>query len=438
MHALKRFWFKLPAKQKRQTVIVAGCLIGVLILWQFLSVEHRNRPEPVEASSVSLTADGTERFQLDVLVSRIREMEEEQEAFYQTMRRKEAEDKTDEQIEKMRKQHAAQINQLNERLEQQRSELANRPEAVTDATLEETIRRLEGEDAFRADNQGSQDRGEQTQKVRPRTPTDADLWGDSRRFQSTRSAEGGEQQDGKEEAETPKATITVIESEAISSESDEDAREDESIQYLPAGTIISGTLITGLDAPTNQGASSEPHPALLRVKEEAIMPNRYRGDIRECFVILGGYGSLSTERAFMRSETLSCIDGDGNAMESSLESFAVGEDASAGIRGRLVSKEGQLLAQSLKAGALGAFAEVFRSTPVPTIQTEASGTTPFQSVASADAVQSGAVAGAGDALDRIAQYYLDVADMIFPVIEISAGREIDLVVNKGTEIRFNR
>ena len=40
--------------------------------------------------------------------------------------------------------------------------------------------------------------------------------------------------------------------------------------YLPAGSIISGTLITGLDAPTHESARREPFPALLRIQKEAI------------------------------------------------------------------------------------------------------------------------------------------------------------------------
>ena len=46
--------------------------------------------------------------------------------------------------------------------------------------------------------------------------------------------------------------------------------------FIPAGTILRGVLLNGLDAPTGQGARSQPTPALVRIKHEAILPNRFR------------------------------------------------------------------------------------------------------------------------------------------------------------------
>jgi hypothetical protein len=120
--------------------------------------------------------------------------------------------------------------------------------------------------------------------------------------------------------------------------------------YLPAGSILSGTLVTGLDVPTANQARKDPFPALLRVKHEAILPNRYRMDIRECFIVSSGYGDLSSERAYMRAESLSCVRKDGGVIDASLDAYVVGEDGKAGVRGRLVSKNGQLLANALLSG----------------------------------------------------------------------------------------
>ncbi|HMZ01641.1 MAG TPA: conjugal transfer protein TraB, partial [Burkholderiaceae bacterium] len=42
--------------------------------------------------------------------------------------------------------------------------------------------------------------------------------------------------------------------------------------------------------------------------------------------------------------------------------------------------------------------------------------------------------GVGRALDRLAQYYIKLAENTFPVIEVDAGREIDVVITKGVRI----
>ena len=155
--------------------------------------------------------------------------------------------------------------------------------------------------------------------------------------------------------------------------------------FLPAGSIFSGTLITGVDASCGKSSKKDPFPVLLRVKKEAILPNRYRADVRECFLIAAGWGDLGAERAYFRAERLSCIRTDGKAIETKIDMFAVGEDGKAGLRGRLVSKTGALLNKALLAGFMKGFSQIFTSTPVTTISTGTVGqgtTTPFQNTLS--------------------------------------------------------
>ncbi|MCV6005188.1 conjugal transfer protein TraB, partial [Escherichia coli] len=43
---------------------------------------------------------------------------------------------------------------------------------------------------------------------------------------------------------------------------EKDNKDDESI-YLPSGSILTGVLINGMDAPTSQGARRDPFPSTL-------------------------------------------------------------------------------------------------------------------------------------------------------------------------------
>ena len=52
----------------------------------------------------------------------------------------------------------------------------------------------------------------------------------------------------------------------------------------------------------------------------------------------------------------------------------------------------------------------------------------------ADAYRAGIGSGVGKALDRLAQYYIKLAEQTFPIIEVDAGREIDVVLTKGVRI----
>ena len=202
--------------------------------------------------------------------------------------------------------------------------------------------------------------------------------------------------------------------------------------YLPAGTIISGVLLNGLDAPTGQQARKEPFPAVVRIQKDAVLPNQYTSDIRECFLIVSGFGDLSSERAYLRGETVSCIDRKKNFIEGLLNAYAVGEDGKAGIRGRLVSKQGQIIAKSMMAGFLSGLSDVFDVNAVPTINTSTSGKVSYEHVYSAGALQGAAAKGISSSLSRISDFYIKMAEGLYPVIEIDAGRTIDLVVSKGS------
>ncbi|WP_288985764.1 TraB/VirB10 family protein, partial [uncultured Pseudoalteromonas sp.] len=215
---------------------------------------------------------------------------------------------------------------------------------------------------------------------------------------------------------------------------EKDVKEDD--LYIPAGSIFTGVLINGMDAPTAQGARQDPFPATLRISKEAILPNRFRADVRECFLIVSGHGDLSSERAYLRGETLSCIKDNGEVIETGFNSYAVGEDGKAGVRGRLVSKQGQIIAKSLMAGFLSGAAEAFDVNAVPTLNLSNTGKTQYQQNDFSNTfVQGAAAKGASSALDRVAQFYVQMAEGIFPVIEIDAGRQVDIIVTKGSALK---
>ena len=210
--------------------------------------------------------------------------------------------------------------------------------------------------------------------------------------------------------------------------------------FIPAGSILTGVLLNGLDAPTGKKAKKEPMPVLFRIKKEAILPNRFHADVRECFLLAAGFGDLSAERAYFRGETFSCVRQDGGVIEVPMNAYATGEDGKNGIRGRVVSKQGALLAQSMMAGFLRGFSDAFGRNQIPVLMTgglgSLSGTTPFQSAFSAQSTEGGALKGAGYAMERLSHFYMDMAEEIYPVIEVDATRQVNFIVQKGTALKL--
>ena len=206
--------------------------------------------------------------------------------------------------------------------------------------------------------------------------------------------------------------------------------------YLPAGSILHGVLLTGVDAPTGMQSKRDPVPALMRIKSEAILPNRFHSDVRECFVILGATGDLSTERALMRAETLSCVRNDGGVIESVLDAYALGDDGKAGVRGRLVSRNGSLVAKATFASFAEALSQVFRPVAIQGFNTSPGNTTQFQSPNTSDALQAAGYAGFGGAMQRVSEYLVKLADEIVPFVEVDAARPVEAVLLKGVSLQI--
>jgi conjugal transfer pilus assembly protein TraB len=200
--------------------------------------------------------------------------------------------------------------------------------------------------------------------------------------------------------------------------------------YLPV-SFTRGVLLGGLDAPTGGQSQSNPHPVLIRLSDNSVLPNRYRAEYRECFVIAAGYGDISSERAYLRTESLSCVRSDGSALEVKIQGSVYGEDGKVGMRGRLITKQGQMLANALMAGVVSGIGQGI-ATSNTTYSTSALGA--VATTSGSDALKAGLGAGVGKALDRLAQYYIKLAEQTFPIIEIDAGREIDVVLTKGVRI----
>lgn len=197
--------------------------------------------------------------------------------------------------------------------------------------------------------------------------------------------------------------------------------------FLPV-SFTKAVLLGGLDAPTGGQSQSNPHPVLLRLEDNAVLPNRFRGQVRECFVIGAGYGDLSSERAYIRTERLSCLRADGTAIEIRIKGSIFGEDGKVGVRGRLVSKQGQVLANALIAGVVSGIGSGIQG------RFTSSSTSALGNVSSVDpdhAFEAGAGKGIGKAMDRLAQYYISLAEKMFPIIEVDAGRLVDVVLTEG-------
>lgn len=205
------------------------------------------------------------------------------------------------------------------------------------------------------------------------------------------------------------------------------------LNWIPSGSFTPGVLLSGLDAPTATAAARNPHPVLIHLAEPSRLPGLRLLDTARCHVTGAGYGQLASERAYVRLERIACVLRSGDVIDTKIKGYVAGEDGKTGIRGRLVSKQGKMLSRALLSGFASGFGAAVESGN-STTGVIAGGTFTVSSGSSRDLVKTGIGGGVGEAGKLLAEYYLKLAEEVFPVIEIDAGRRVDVIITEGTEL----
>ncbi len=221
----------------------------------------------------------------------------------------------------------------------------------------------------------------------------------------------------------------------------EDVEEEK--EYIPTGSISKVRLLNGFDAPTMAAAKTNPLPILMKITDMSILPNKYKYDLRECFVVGEGYGDLASERVYIRTNNISCISKSGKQVDMPFKAMASGEDGKVGLRGRVVSKQGAALARTIIAGFVGSVGSAFGGQGQSIADSSSALTGGVVSGASTNldtkaTLESGIYKGFGNAANKLSDFYLKLADQTAPVIEIDSNRHIELITTARTELKFEK
>lgn len=204
--------------------------------------------------------------------------------------------------------------------------------------------------------------------------------------------------------------------------------------YVPSGSFVKGRILTGADVPAPIGVKGDPYPILIHLTDDSFGPQRTHRPVKECFIIASGVGDLSSERALFRTNTISCEYADGSKLDTSVRGYVVDTDGRVGLRGKVVSRNGSKIAMTMLAG----FGEGFGNIASQSASTQTIvGGAVVQSTDFKKLGTSSALAGIGKASQKLASYYQKMADAVFPVIEIPAMREVTVVVLKGFSLEPN-
>lgn len=204
---------------------------------------------------------------------------------------------------------------------------------------------------------------------------------------------------------------------------------------IPAGSFAKAVLLGGVDASASIQASSDPRPALLRITGLGTLPRKFRSDLKGCHALVACYGDIGSERVMMRLEKLTCMERKtGEVIEVKVQGYVAGEDGRTGVRGTVVDRAGESMRNAMIGGFIGGMGEFLSQAKNTMSFSGASGFAQMNPFQVGDALKHGSSKGTSSALDKYADFYIKRAEQVQPVIQVAAGRVVDIVFTEGVAI----
>lgn len=200
--------------------------------------------------------------------------------------------------------------------------------------------------------------------------------------------------------------------------------------YIPASTFVGGRLLSGISVSTGVSTQSSPMPIIIRLQDNAQLPNGFQTNMHDCRVVASCYGDLSSERAIVRLESLVCVNKHSKqSVETKVAGFVTGDDGVSGIRGVVVSMDAKHMKNAVIGSVLGGFGKAAKDTGNIAFNPTLGVISENQGFASN--LKNNTLSGMGEGVHKIADYYIKKAESISPVIQIPSGTRIDVVFTEG-------
>lgn len=206
------------------------------------------------------------------------------------------------------------------------------------------------------------------------------------------------------------------------------SKKNDNKLIIPMGFAV-GVTLTGGDMPTLNWGQQDPQPIAISVESTMITAGGEEVDIKDCLLMAAMHGEVSSERGIGIMSKMECRDKKKNLYVGKVEGFVVGDEGKIGMKGRLVTREGTVVAQTIFASMIGALGTSIKSGATDTAETTYGLVNTINSSKTAEyTVGSGIESGTSE----IKKYYLKFLDQIYPVVEILPGRRVTVMFSGGS------
>ncbi|MBG5929576.1 TrbI/VirB10 family protein [Providencia rettgeri] len=220
-----------------------------------------------------------------------------------------------------------------------------------------------------------------------------------------------------------------LSSMTIEYEDEQEKTDLPDLPYIPSGSFAKAKVIEGADTNASVTGNSNPSPMQFRLTGKLIMPNDEVYDLSGCMVTAGGYGDISSERALVRTDRLSCkLFGHTIDMPFKGHVNFMGKN---GIKGEPVIRNGKLVGYAFAGGFIDALGSGISQVGSTSVGIGASNTTTFGDVA-----RGGLGGGVQQSGKMVSEYLIKRAEQYHAVIPVGAGVEVTVVFQEGFQLKF--
>ncbi|MGD0336185.1 MAG: TraB/VirB10 family protein [Candidatus Omnitrophota bacterium] len=199
--------------------------------------------------------------------------------------------------------------------------------------------------------------------------------------------------------------------------------------YLPLGSFVKCTLLTGVYAPANE---NNPLPVLISVDEAFYGPNNTRIPLKGAFAIGKAVGDVVSKRAIIQIVSFSTVLPNGQVFEHEANlGYLADSDGHLGIQGELIYNTGKQLSLNFLSGFLAGGSEALSQAETSTV-TGAYGQTSRN--VTGNTGRYAMFSGLANSAQGMSSYYQKQLEAMIPAVKIEAGKRAVLVVQKGVQI----
>ena len=216
----------------------------------------------------------------------------------------------------------------------------------------------------------------------------------------------------------------------------EKKEEDKQIKefYLSGGFAVA-TLLTGGNFNTLSDGEKDTIPVTLSIDSKLKTPNNEEMDLRECFVRGAGKADFTSQTAEVTLTNIQCnlLDSKGNhyKISQNIVGWLWDENGEYGAKGRLITKEGEIIAKALPLA--------FMQTAMEIMTNKSQQTTDRNGVINLSG--TGAAFGANASstiIDKIGDKWLKYMDGLNPKVNLRPGRQLVVQFQGGENLKIEK